>query len=349
MRHRLFFLLAGLVISPFAAASGYLNIGDVAPPLDRVTWLKGTPSTAFQPGKVYVVEFWATWCEPCKENIPNLTALAKKYAGAVTISGIDIWESTDRKDANYMSRVTAFVDKEGDKMNYNVGADDPTGDTANHWMKAAGEGGIPESFVIGKDGKIAWMGHAQGLDQVLAQVTAGTFDVGAARRQRATEVEAIRPVQEALNSKDYSKALSLIGTIVAKRPGMDRYYDFDRYAIYAHIDLTKAKEMTARLLKDSGGEIGVYQMMCSIYASQPDLPLASYEFGMSLIQEALTKKDREYLFLSMAGAVANRLHAHAHALQYAQQAVEVAQKDPHAPAPFVEFLKRNLQEIQAEK
>ena len=73
-----------------AHASDYLNIGDAAPAISHVTWLKGQPLGGFEKGKIYVVEFWATWCGPCKANIPNLTTLAKKYAGQVSISGIDI-------------------------------------------------------------------------------------------------------------------------------------------------------------------------------------------------------------------------------------------------------------------
>jgi uncharacterized membrane protein len=187
------------------------------------------------------------------------------------------------------------------------------------------------------------------LDEVLEQVVADKFDVAAARSRRALEVEAIRPVSEAMSARQYAKALKLIDAIVAKRPNMDRYYQYDRYAIYAHIDLPKAKQVTANLIKESGGEIGLYQMMSSVYASQLDLSQASYVYGMTIIQEALAKKDREYLFLSMASAVSLRLHENAKARDYAKQAVAAAEKDSHAPAPFIEFLKRNLQEIEQGK
>ncbi len=338
-----------LAMTVSASAETYLNIGDPAPSLGHVSWLKGHGTTSFEKGKVYVVEFWATWCGPCKANIPNLTNLAKKFAGKVSISGIDIWESTDPKDATYTNRVSAFVKKEGDLMAYNVGVDDIGKDTANAWMKASGEGGIPMSFVIGKDGKIAWMGHAEGLDQVLASVTAGTFDVAAARNRRATEVEIIRPVKEAMDAKQFTKALALIDQNIAKRPNMARYYQYDQYTAYTHIDLAKTKEVTAQIIKDSGGEIGAYQMMSSVYATQPDLSEQAYEFGMSIITEALAKKDREYMFLSMASAVSGFQHNKLKALEYAKSAVAAAQKDSHAPAPFIEFLKRNVTTIESDK
>ena len=325
----------------------YLSIGDAAPTLSHVSWVKGTPIPAFEPGKLYVVEFWATWCGPCKANIPTLTALAHKYAGEISFAGIDIWEATDAHDLGYPSRVKAFVQKEGSQMDYHVAFDDPSKGTADAWMKAAGEGGIPMSFVIGRDGKIAWMGHAQGLEGVLAQVTAGTFDVQAARRQRAVEVEDVRPVREALDAKKYDLALDRIDAIVAKRPEMSRMYDYDRYVISAHTSLDKTKAMTAGIIKSSGGEIGAYQMMCSVYASEPGLSPEAYRFGLDLIREALTKNDRQYLFLSMAGAVSHSLHDRPGSIDYARQAVSAAETDEHAPKPFVEFLKRTLSEYQA--
>lgn len=349
MKTRLFLPTIALALVGASSARADLTIGDPAPSLAHVTWFKGTPAKSFEKGKVYVVEFWATWCEPCKENIPNLTALAHKYAGQVSISGISIWESTDHQDTSYQKRVAAFVDKEGDKMDYTVGADDLAASTANAWMKAAGEGGIPMSFVIGKDGRIAWMGHAQGLESVLPQVLSDKFDVQAAKDRRTTEVEAIRPVQTAMAAKQYVKALTLIDQIVAKRPNMDRYYDYDRYTAFVHTDLAKAKAMSARLIKASGGEIGVYQMMSSVYATQTDLSIEGYRYGMSLIQEALGKKDRAYLFLSMAGAVSRSMHDGKQAIDYAEQAVESAKNDPHAPAPFVEFLKRTLESYRSGK
>jgi len=178
---------------------------------------------------------------------------------------------------------------------------------------------------------------------------AGTFNVQAAKDRRKTEVEVIRPVKEAMDAKQFSKALSLMDSISAKRPEMKRFYQYDRYTAFAHIDLPKTKQLSAQLIKESGGEIGLYQMMSSVYATQKDLSPEAYRFGMSLIQEALAKKEREYLFLSMAAAVSMSQKDKAGAIAYARQAVNAAQKDSHAPAPFVEFLKRNLQEFESAK
>src|SRR5262245_48165741 len=65
-----------------------LTIGDKAPALAIEKWVKGTPVESFQNGKVYVVEFWATWCSPCVAGMPHLTELQKKFkAKGVTVIG----------------------------------------------------------------------------------------------------------------------------------------------------------------------------------------------------------------------------------------------------------------------
>src|SRR5579862_5736966 len=98
----------GLVCSAFA-----LDIGpnSAPPPLDVKTWIKGSPVKEFLPDKTYVVEFWATWCGPCKESIPHLTELAKKYAGKATFTGVSVYEKNAPvgEFANYGDKVAAFV------------------------------------------------------------------------------------------------------------------------------------------------------------------------------------------------------------------------------------------------
>jgi hypothetical protein len=141
----------------------------------------------------------------------------------------------------------------------------------------------------------------------------------------------------------------VIDSLTVKHPEMARYYEYDKYTAYAHLDQAKVKEMTEQVLHEANGEIGAYQMMCSVYASDPDLSPDAYRFGLDLIKQALAKNDRQYLFLSMAGAVCVKLKERDSAIQYDEQAIAAAEKDEHAPKPFIEFLKRNLQEVQASK
>ena len=135
--------------SMIGAAGPRQFAGGKAQPLVGLTWVKGGPVT-ITPGTVYVVEFWATWCPPCKISIPHLTNLQKKYKdkGVVFVGVSD--ESVDV--------VKPFVKEIGDTMDYNV-ASDTQGAVLNGYMAAFRQKGIPTAFVVDAAGKVAWFGH----------------------------------------------------------------------------------------------------------------------------------------------------------------------------------------------
>jgi thiol-disulfide isomerase/thioredoxin len=154
--------------------STLLNIGDSAPPLRVLEWLKGEPVQRFEKGKVYVVEFWATWCKPCKAAMPHLSALAVEYRDRAVIVGIDIYE----KKTTSMQKVKAFVDSMGSRMDYTVATEDSNFTIAD-WLEATGEknNGIPNTFVVDGEGRLAWIGHPKDLDEVLPKIVNNTWDV----------------------------------------------------------------------------------------------------------------------------------------------------------------------------
>lgn len=156
-----------------------LKVGDAAPALADAKWVKGEPVTTFAPGKMYVVEFWATWCGPCKAAIPHLTELQKQYPD-ITFIGQNCWEKNE-------ALVEPFVTSMGDKMDYRVHMDNkstnPEGQMSETWMRAAGRNGIPSSFVV-KDQKIAFVGHPMELSTVLPKMIAGNFDGAAYMAER---------------------------------------------------------------------------------------------------------------------------------------------------------------------
>src|SRR5678816_220472 len=64
--------------------------GDAAPPIAIGKWVKGGPVTGFERGRIYVVEFWATWCVPCVKSMPHLAEVQAKYRekGLTVISAV---------------------------------------------------------------------------------------------------------------------------------------------------------------------------------------------------------------------------------------------------------------------
>src|SRR5687768_16104873 len=129
-------LVPGLLLAASAAvmADSTLKVGSPAPPLKVAKWIKGKPIKSFKPGEVYVVEFWATWCGPCKQSIPHLTEMAKKYEGKATFTGVSVWEEKNPTDTKYMNKVASFVKEWDKKMDYNVAVDGMEGTMAKTWM-----------------------------------------------------------------------------------------------------------------------------------------------------------------------------------------------------------------------
>ena len=168
-------VLAAGTMLPLAAAAT-LKVGDPAPKLETGKWVQGEPVKEFQKGKAYIVEFWATWCPPCRASIPHLNEVYNKFKDkGLIVIGQDCWERDD-------SLVAPFVKKMGDKMTYRVALDDKAsnkkGQMAKTWMEAAGRNGIPSAFLVDTKGVVAWIGHPMQLkEQVIEEVRAATFDV----------------------------------------------------------------------------------------------------------------------------------------------------------------------------
>jgi thiol-disulfide isomerase/thioredoxin len=75
---------------------GGTEVGKPAPDLALDTLNgKGKISNASLQGKVVIVDFWATWCGPCKQSFPKLEELSKKYAGKLEIVGVSCDEEKD--------------------------------------------------------------------------------------------------------------------------------------------------------------------------------------------------------------------------------------------------------------
>lgn len=193
-----------------------LMVGDKAPALFIDSWVKGEPITGLEKGKVYLVEFWATWCLPCRESMDHLTHVQARFKDrGLTVVGVS---SSER---NGLEDVVPFVSEMGDRMGYTVAWDD-NGKTDAAWRKAAGQTGIPSAFIVDREGFIAWVGHptypAGEMDEVLSQVLSNTFDLpGAADRERAG-VEMMHRAQLLWSEGEQRLALEVLGGLVTLNP-----------------------------------------------------------------------------------------------------------------------------------
>jgi thiol-disulfide isomerase/thioredoxin len=150
-----------------AVAPVTLYVGDAAPALSVDQWIQGPEVRELERGKTYVVEFWATWCPPCVASIPHLNELQKANPDVVFL-GVAGSESTKKDEPdNRLENLRKFVADKGDAMRYRVAYDEDRS-MANTWMRPAGQGRIPTAFLVGRDGKIAWIGHPEQLEPALA-------------------------------------------------------------------------------------------------------------------------------------------------------------------------------------
>jgi len=177
------------------------DLGDAAKPLDIQEWVKGSEVKLAdgQGTKIYVVEFWATWCPPCRTSIPHLTEMQKKFKDkGVVFIGV----TNEKSDV-----VKKFVEKMGDKMDYTVAID--AGKTSEGYMQAYGINGIPHAFIVDKAGKVAWEGHPMdGLDKVLDEIVAGKYDISQAKEKAKKQAAAEKRLPEAQKKlNQYAKAI----------------------------------------------------------------------------------------------------------------------------------------------
>ena len=199
------------------SAGPSLTIGDKAPQT-ALKVVKGKFDGKFEQDKVYVVEFWATWCGPCKTSMPHLTKLQKEYKDkGVTIIGV-----SDEAEGT----VTDFIGK-GDwpeKTQYTIAIDDNR-KTSTNYMRAAGQNGIPTAFIVGKSGLVEWIGHPMSMDTPLAEIVAGTYDRESAKariaKEQAFELEMQKAQQKmmaAFQAQDWDELMSVLDGLKEQAP-----------------------------------------------------------------------------------------------------------------------------------
>jgi thiol-disulfide isomerase/thioredoxin len=191
-----------------------LAVGDKAPPLKATKWLQGAEVKQFAPGKVYVVEFWATWCGPCIVMMPHMAEMQAEYRD----KGVTFIGYSAKDPSNTQEKVAAFVEKRGPKLGYTFAYGDDR-ETYNAWMKAANRNGIPCSFVVGRDGKIAYIGHPMYLGAVLPKVAAGTWSKANLKELDAIEKD-VNEVFRSLSNSDAAAGLKALAEFEKKRPGL---------------------------------------------------------------------------------------------------------------------------------
>jgi len=119
-------------------------VGQQLPEL-KVSYLEKAPDLA---GKPLILEFWATWCPPCRASIPHLNEIYSKYQDR----GLQIVGVTNEDKPT----VKAFLKQT--PIKYHIAFD--KGGELGKFFKVRG---IPHAFLVNAEGKIVWQGHPMTL------------------------------------------------------------------------------------------------------------------------------------------------------------------------------------------
>lgn len=211
-------------VSPVTAS---LVVGDPAPALGNLVFLKGEPIHKLESGRLYLLEFWATWCTACKMLVPHLSQVARNYREKVTVISIDVAEMghEGKPYSIHLPKVKRFMKNGGKGMDYTVAMDDDDCTMMKNWLDLTG-GGFPSAVLVDQAGKIAWMGYpGETLPAILDLAMENKLDEAAIKtmKERQEEIqkdmrEFADKIKDLTSSKKYSEALSLVeDRMAAKR------------------------------------------------------------------------------------------------------------------------------------
>jgi thiol-disulfide isomerase/thioredoxin len=365
--------------------SDLLTIGSKAPSLDVEHWVqngkgKFKPVKKFEDGKVYVVEFWATWCGPCIASMPHLSELQKTYADKgvqiVSISDEDLEtvETFLKREVNAPAKEEEEDDddkKEGDKKDKEDDSDapktyadvtagyclttDPDGSSQKDYMQAAQQNGIPTAFIVGKKGVIEWIGHPMEMDEPLAAVVDDKWD-------RAVFIAEFKAKQEAqlkmsklfgmLNAGKTKEAMKIIDSLIeeAKQPQEKRQFQMLKLQVLLQgDDKDAAADFSAVVLEDCADDPMMvnqisWAMVQMTEAGQLDNP-SVLKAALKVTSEAAEKADAE-----SRAAIQDTL-AHLHFLTGdIEKAIEIQKKAIEgAGEEMKEELEAFLEKLEAAK
>jgi thiol-disulfide isomerase/thioredoxin len=270
-----------------------LKIGSKAPKLDVEHWLSNGKGrfdkvSEFKSGKVYVVEFWATWCPPCVASMPHLSKLQEKHAGR----GLQIVSISDEDLETVEKFLTKKVKGDSDKTYAEVTntyclTTDPDQSSYEDYMLASGQPGIPTAFIVGKKGEIEWIGHPEEIDEPLEQVLSDKWDRAAYLKEMENEklvMKELESVFTKMQEGDSAGALQDVDDLISKFPGGRIAMMLKAFRL--EILLQTGSPLAAAALTDLAATIQEPEMKNQLAMMIVELKSAGQEIDSSLIQTA---------------------------------------------------------------
>jgi thiol-disulfide isomerase/thioredoxin len=313
--------------------SSELVIGDPAPMIAISKWINGEPVTEYVQERVYVIEFWATWCGPCLKSMPHIASLQEEYIDSVTVVGVTAED--DATVSEFMTNLAGQGDKTWrDVLTYRIATDDD-GKTNKLFMEASGQGGIPCAFIVGKTGNIEWIGHPMEIDGPLKQIVEGSWDSALAKKA-ALETKALGQalrtvgpkIDEAMAAGDVAGAIVILDGMLQQFPGNSTLLK-TRFKIAMQVPLFDEANKSAKMMADvAGQDVRILDDVAWMLATATDKPGLDLDLALSTIQRAVElTKEQDVSVLETVARVHSRCGNGAEAIDFQTKAVE-ASKDP---------------------
>lgn len=135
-------LLGGAIVMAFLENGDVMPTGEPAPDFTFEKWAGGQVSRADLAGKVVVLDFWATWCPPCREEMPFLVKIAKDYEA----KGVAFVAVSRDEPETARAAVQRYLEHEVGELAPYVAFSD----TGTRFPVRA----LPTIFILSRDGKI---------------------------------------------------------------------------------------------------------------------------------------------------------------------------------------------------
>jgi thiol-disulfide isomerase/thioredoxin len=332
---------------PAAAAAPALDIDSPAPKLSIRQWVRGEPLDAFEPGKVYVVAFFATWCQPCRRAVPSLSEIQRAHAER----GLRVIAVASQEHGG-VDDLERFALQQGDRVSFAIAWDD-RGRTDRAWFGASDPRAIPTAFVVDQRGRIAWIGNPRAdLARAVAQALDGTLDLHAeaaeAARRRdiaARTAPLAREFAGAIRAGDSPAAIRAAERIIELDPVVNAQWSIAKVQVLLSQmkDPERAYAFAAAaaegpLIDDADALVN----LALLIADEPGLPQRDFALALRAARRAAEiTRQRDPVVLAALAQVQSAAGQPAAAVKTQERAAELA-----APGPEREEQRRRLDEYK---